>query len=193
MLSRRTEVEMTALLSPPALSAGLLAGADADLDALADRLHDGVLQALVVARYACDAVTRGADPALARDAVQDALVALRREVWLLRPRAEDGLAAALADLSAQLVAAGRPGLALDLDPAAAAALSPARAALAYRLVQAVVADDLLAVRLTAGALVLDACLPDSSTWSLRARALGAELRVTEAHTQLLLPTDEDHP
>ena len=73
----------------------LLAAAERDLDCLADRLHDGALQALVVARYACDAVARGADPALARDAVQDALVTLRREVWLLRPRGDDGLMTAL--------------------------------------------------------------------------------------------------
>ena len=116
--------------------AALLAAADADLDTLGDRLHDGALQELTGARYACDAVARGADPAVARDAVQHALVSLRRELWLLRPRGEHGLAAALSDLSEQLEAAGRPGLRLQADPVGA--LPPASAVMAYRLVQAVI-------------------------------------------------------
>ncbi len=180
----------------PAVTAApaLLAAAEQDLDRLADRLHDGALQALVVARYACDAVARGADPALARDAVQDALVALRREVWLLRPRGDEGLMTALLDLCAQLVAAGKPGLRLHADPAVDVA-SPAVAA-AYRLVQAVAGDTLLDVRLTVDgdrvALVLDAPVPDPATWALRARAVGAELVAGPTSTLLLLPTDEDH-
>lgn len=182
---------MTALrhACPPS---DLLAAADADLDALGDRLHDGVLQQLVAARYACDAVARGADPALAREAVQDALVALRREVWLLRPRGKQGLAAALTDLSAQLVDAGRPGLHVEVDPAAR--LSPAAAGLAYRLVQSLAGGAAFAVRLAAdGALWLDASVPDVDVWSLRVQAVGGELRPTESSTLLLLPTDEDHP
>lgn len=171
----------------------LLGAADADRDALADRLHDGVLQALVAARYACDAVTRGADPVLARDAVQDALVALRREVWLLRPRGGQGLPAALDALSAQLVAAGRPGLHLQLDPCVR--LPAACAAAAYRLVQELAADRPLSVRLTVdgarAALSLDAALPDPGAWALRADALGGELLAGTA-TTLLLPTGEDH-
>ena len=172
----------------------LLTAAEQDLDRLADRLHDGALQALVVARYACDAVARGADPALARDAVQDALVALRREVWLLRPRGDEGLMAALFDLCAQLVAAGNPGLRLHADPAVDVASTAVAAA--YRLVQAVASDALLDVRLTAAggrvALTLDAPVPDPETWALRAQAVGAELVVGPTSTLLLLPTDEDH-
>lgn len=172
----------------------LLGAADADLDALADRLHDGVLQALVAARYACDAVTRGADPVPARNAVQDALVALRREVWLLRPRGRHGLPAALEALSAQRVSAGQPGLRLQLDPAVS--LPPAYAAAAYRLVQDLAGDRVLVVRLTAhgsrAALHLDAPLADPGAWALRADALGGELTAAAATTLLLLPTGEDH-
>lgn len=214
---------MTVLLHPAAPSpscagdepAALLALADADLDALGDRLHDGVLQALVVARYACDAVGRGADPALARDAVQQALVALRREVWHLRPRGELGLPAALADLSAQLEAADRPGLLLDVDPAVAALLAPAGVAAAYRLVQALAGERPLTVHLSRdgdrAVLALGAGLADvdadPAAWRLRARALGGELRTGPARTPaglartpaapdrtlLLLPIPEDHP
>ncbi len=83
----------------------MLALAEADADAAADGLHDGALQALVVARYAADAAVRGGDPAAARDAVQEALVALRRAVWLLRPRGAQGLLEALRQLAAHV--AGR--------------------------------------------------------------------------------------
>lgn len=171
--------------------AALLAAAESDLDALGDRLHDGALQALVVARYACDAVARGADPDAARDAVQAALVALRRELWLLRPRGADDLVAALVALSDQLVAAGGPGLRLHADPAVR--LAPAGAAAAYRLVQSVAGDGLLVVRLTCdGALHLDAPVSDPATWSLRAAAVGAELHAGATSTLLQLPIEEDH-
>lgn len=182
---------MTALLAQATPGATLLAAADADLDALADRLHDGVLQALVVARYACDAVARGADPVLARDAVQDALVALRRQVWLLRPRGEEPLPVALADLSAQLVAAGRPGLRLRLQDAPD--VPPAWAAVAYRLVQDLAEDRLLEVRLDAAGLAVGAAPADPATWALRARAAGAVLHTDDASTSLRLPTEQDHP
>ena len=119
----------------PADPAALLAAAEADADALSDRLHDGALQALVVARYATDAAVRGADPVLARDAVQEALVALRRTVWLLRPRGGDGLGEALTELAKRLVAAGEPVLELAVDGAAADALPAPARALAYRFVQ----------------------------------------------------------
>jgi len=193
----------------PRTPTGVLRLADADLDALADRLHDRALQSLVVARYACDAVTRGADPALARDAVQDALVLLRREVWLLRPRGAQGLRVALDDLSSHLASAGLPGLVLDLADDAVTALGPDAVATAYRLVQAALGarrpDQPLVVRLAhvAGfvALDLDVGAHDAATWSLRARACGGELVRGEHRTRILLPTtssdaprtdDKDH-
>lgn len=182
---------MTLLLSAPA-PAALLAAADDDLDALADRLHDGALQALVVARYACDAVSRGADPTLVRDAVQQALVALRCEVWQLRPRVgPDTLATALVDLSRQLAAGGGAGLRLRLD---AVRLAPEAAAAAYRLVQDLARSrsEALDVRLGAdGVLEVDLPLTDPTAWSLRAAALGAVLDVSTTTTRLRLPTDEE--
>jgi len=170
--------------------AALLAAADADLDALGDRLHDGALQALAGARYACDAVARGADPALARDAVQRALVLLRRELWLLRPRGGDGLAAALSELSQQLVAAGRPGLRVQVDPAVR--LLPLGAVTAYRMVQTVAGLGPLEVALSGdGTLRLDTPVAEPDTWALRAAAVGAELHVTATSTLLMLPIAKD--
>ncbi len=172
----------------------LLEFADADLDALADRLHDGPLQALVAARYACDASVRGAaDPAQARAAVQDALVALRREMWLLRPRGADGLSDALVALSGQRVSAGLPGLSVRLDTGVPAALSPAASAAVYRLVQAVSRNvsTVLPVRLArccaGAALDVGGPLDTVDGWSTRARALGGELVADSACTRLLLP------
>ena len=172
----------------------LLELADAELDALADRLHDGPLQALVAARYACDASVRGAaDPALARAAVQEALVALRREMWLLRPRGAGGLSHALAALSTQRVGAGLPGLSVHLDTGVPDALSPAVGAAAYRLVQAVSRNvsTVLPVRLArccaGAALDVGGPLDPVDGWSVRARALGAELVADSACTRLLLP------
>jgi hypothetical protein len=178
------------------LPAALLRLADADADALGDRLHDGVLQALVVARYATDAVARGADPVVARDAVQDALVALRRTVWQLRPRAASGLSAALEQLSLQQVATGSPALETEVDEALDAALDATVREAAYRLVQAVCrdADQPVGVRLSAraGRAVLDVSgtLPDPAGWSLRARALGGQLVVGSRRCRLVLPLPE---
>lgn len=176
--------------------AALLAAADADADALADRLHDGVLQALVVARYAADLAVRGGDPARARDAVQDALVALRREVWQLRPRPEDDLAAALRALSAQRVAAG--GSPLDLGPVAAARLGPAGTALAYRLVQAACLEPgpvRVALTCSGGTAVLSVTGGSltAAAWDLRARALGGSFEAGAAGrtARLLLPVTAD--
>ena len=186
------------MLETMSREAALLAAADADLDTLGDRLHDGALQELAGARYACDAVARGADPAVARDAVQHALVSLRRELWLLRPRGEHGLAAALSDLSDQLEAAGRPGLRLQADPVGS--LPPSCAVMAYRLVQAVAGQTgqtgqaLLDVRLSrAGVLHLNTPVDDRATWALRAAAVGAELHVTATSTLLQLPIAKDAP
>ncbi len=155
----------------------LLADADAERDALADALHDGPVQVLVAARYACDAALRGGDAGLARDAVQEAVVALRRTMWQLRPRTSS-LPEALAALSDRLVEAGGAALALDVD-AAADLPAPARA-LAYRLVQALALTGPL--RVTAATapdgVVLTlrgAPLPDPDRWGRRCRLLGASL------------------
>ena len=164
----------------PADPAALLAAAEADADALADRLHDGALQALVVARYATDAAVRGADPVLARDAVQEALVALRRTVWLLRPRGGDGLGDALTELSKRLVAAGGPVLELAVDDVAAGELPAPARALAYRFVQDAAGETAAAgatVRLgREGAYaVLSVTGTVAPGWVARAAALGGSL------------------
>ena len=196
------------LLSPPAPPqqrqpaddvpdpADLLAAADAEADALADSLHDGALQALVVARYATDAAVRGGDPALARDAVQEALVSLRRAVWHLRPRGGDDLPAALVELSKRGVAAGSPPLDLSLDPAVAARLSPACRTAAYRYVQAAVHDGCGEVRLAregayAALSVAGAGLAEPAGWAVRAAALGGRLDRSGDPARLLLPLIDD--
>lgn len=176
--------------------ADLLAAADAEADALADRLHDGALQALVVARYATDAAVRGGDPALARDAVQEALVSLRRTVWLLRPRGGDDLPGALTELSKRAVAAGSPALDLVLDEAVAAALPTACRAAAYRYVQAAALAGCGEVRLAreGGYAVLSvagADLPEPAGWAVRAVALGGHLDRSGATPRLLLPLLDD--
>jgi signal transduction histidine kinase len=189
---RRGSAEPT---DPARLGSDLLAAADTEADALADRLHDGALQALVVARYASDAAVRGGDPALARDAVQEALVALRHTVWLLRPRGGDDLPAALAELSKRRVSAGVPALDLDLDPTVAERLAPAARLAAYRFVQATTAETAAAagsVRLRqegayADLSVAGAVLADPSGWAARAAALGGRLDPPGDSARLLLP------
>ena len=172
-------------------AAALLAAADAHADALADRLHDGALQALVVARYAADAAVRGADAALTRDAVQDALVALRRAVWLIRPRGEDGLVTALAQLCAQRVAGGAPPLALVVDEAAADALPPTARAVAYRFVQASSGDAVeIAHDGTDVVVSVPGVVADRAGWAARARALGGRLEADGATTRLVLPVPD---
>lgn len=185
---------------PDELALALLADADADAHALADALHDGPVQDLVVARYAADAAVRANDPADARDAVQSALVALRRALWLLRPRGTSGgeLPAALRALSDQLVSAGRPGLDLHVDRDAAAALPAQAASTAYRLVQSVLGDAPLTVTLrAAGAatvLEVDGGRPlPPGRWKDRARALGAELTTDRGRLRLVLPDPKAAP
>ncbi|TAL19558.1 MAG: hypothetical protein EPN99_10205 [Frankiales bacterium] len=176
--------------------ADLLAAEDAEADALADRLHDGALQALVVARYATDAAVRGADPALARDAVQEALVSLRRSVWLLRPRGGDDLPAALTELSKRAVAAGCPALDLAVDAAVAAQLPAACRTAAYRFVQAASLAGCGEVRLVrdgayAALSVAGADLPQPTGWAVRAAALGGFLDRSGPTPRLLLPLLDD--
>lgn len=177
------------------LPSAVLALAEAQAGAAADALHDGALQALVVARYAADAAVRGGDVAAARDAVQQALVALRRAVWLLRPRGEAGLRLALEQLAAQVEDGGGAPLRLDIDDAAAAvpddALSPAAATAAYRLVQHAAGARPVTVRIRRTAtglrLALDVPVTDPAGEALRARAVGATLLATRDCASLHLP------
>lgn len=167
-------------------------------DHLADALHDGPVQDLVAARYAADLAVRGGDAGPARDAVQRALVALRRTVWQLRPRGADGLVQALQVLSERLVEAGGAPLGLDLDRSADR-LAPGAATAAYAVVQSAAArPGTLAVRLSAvsgderrvrlsitGDLPAD--LPDVARWSRTATAVGGGLRVLDGRVELILP------
>lgn len=182
-------------IEPAEVAADLVAAADGDADEAADLLHDGPVQALVVARYAADAAARGGDPAAARDAVQTALVELRRALWHLRPRA-GGLTAVLGLLSARLEEAGRPALGVVLDEPTAAALPGAVTSTAYRLVQAVALPGdappvRVALRREGPEVVLDvdggAPLASPQRWAARARALGASLTCRPGHLRLVLP------
>ncbi len=171
----------------------LVQQAEAELDGLADALHDGPVQALVVARYAADGAVRGGDPGLARDAVQAALLALRRTLWHLRPRGGQGLGPALTALSGRLEEAGEPPLRTVCDPDVA--LSTAAAMTAYRLVQSVALRSTVAVHVTvrrqAGRVVLTidgGPVPaDRDRWSSRVCAVGGDLHCSPGRLRLSLP------
>ena len=191
------------------LPLALLSAADADADEAADALHDGPVQALVVARLVADAAVRGGDAVAARDSVQSALQSLRRHLWFLRPRGADGgLGPALVQLSDRLVEAGRPALLLDVDPAAASRLTPGAASVAYRLVQATAASadqapSGVAVRRLGSAVELRLDPPGPlafpERWTARARAVGGSLTTTSAGSVVLSvpgrtspgPSDDD--
>lgn len=184
--------------------ADLVAAADAEADAAADLLHDGPVQALVVAHYAAEAAARGGDPAAAREAVQAALVELRRSLWHLRPRGQGdgGLSGALALLSARLEEAGRPALGYVLDELLAAALPAPVLSTAYRLVQAVAVPPggepvRVTLRREGATVVLDVeggtALPDVPRWASKARALGGSLTATGARVRLAVPQSIPHP
>ncbi|MDX6197375.1 MAG: hypothetical protein QOJ79_526 [Actinomycetota bacterium] len=188
----------TARALPAQTAADLVAAADGEADAAADLLHDGPVQALVVAHYAAEAAVRGGDPAAAREAVQSALVELRRSLWHLRPRGagEGGLPAALGLLSARLEEAGRPALGFVLDELVAAALPSAVASTAYRLVQAIALPQdagpvRVALRREGSTVVFDieggAPLDDQQRWAGKARALGGSLTSTGGRTRLTIP------
>jgi hypothetical protein len=191
-----------ALSSAP--TGDLLLLSEEDRDDLADDLHDGPVQQLVFARYAADAAVRGGDARDARDAVQGALVAMRRTMWHLRPRGAD-LATALDELSTRLAEAGQRMLAVTVFPGGEA-LTPAGTALAYRLVQSVAlvgspAEDPLTVTVRpaedqAPSIVVSLSAPTASTlrldrWDRRARALGGRLDCSGSadvtHLHLYLP------
>jgi signal transduction histidine kinase len=188
----------TTKAAPVDAAAELVAAADAEAVAAAVLLHDGPVQALVVAHYAAEAAARGGDPGAAREAVQAALVELRRSLWHLRPRGpgEGGLPGALALLSGRLEEAGRPPLGFVLDELVAAALPSAVASTAYRLVQAVALPEgadpgRVALRREGATVVLDleggAPLADADRWANKARALGGTLTSSGARTRLAIP------
>lgn len=178
-----------------ALSPAAVEEVEDDRDALADALHDGPFQSLVVARYASDAAVRGGDVAAARDAVQVALVEARRFLWQLRPRGSSGLVEAIDQLSTYLVEAGGSPLGLVGDVEAAARLRGPAGVTAYRLVQAVAKPGAPAVRVTLrtdkGRLVVDidggVPLTSPERWQRRAQALGGELQTTTSRIRLVLP------
>lgn len=171
---------------------------ESEHDALADALHDGPVQSLVVARYASDAAVRGGDAAAARDAVQHALVDVRRFLWHLRPRGSNGLVGALEQLSHQLVEAGGEPIGLLGEVEVAALLRGAPAVLTYRLVQALAGPQNPPVRVllrTEGNTLLvdidtSGELPAPDRWERRTRALGGELTTTAGRIRLALPHPE---
>jgi signal transduction histidine kinase len=178
-----------------ALAPAAVEDLEADREALADALHDGPVQSLVVARYAADAAARGGDAGLARDALQSALVELRRFLWHVRPRGSAGFVEALDQLSAQLTEAGGPPVGLVGDVEAAAALRGAAGVTAYRLVQAVARPDAGAVRVAlrreGARLVVDveggAAPTSPEPLARRAQALGGDLQLSAGRARLVLP------
>lgn len=157
------------------------------MDELADVLHDGPMQSLMVARYAADAVVRGGDPVAARDALQDAVVEMRQLVWRLRPRGADGLQAALRQLADSRIRDGLEPLVLDL-PSAGADVEPVTAALAYRLVQESSAREVRVSLQPEGVCVEIKGVPSSvPRWKRRAEAVGCRLTASAEQCRLLLP------
>lgn len=190
--------------APPFAAEDLLLDAEADRDAVADELHDGTAQALLVARYAVDTAARVPTDtptglADARAAVQEGLVALRCAIWWQRTRSGDGLLAALAALTQRCPPAGQPRLSVEVAAGAEmlGRLSPAAVAAAYRLVQAVLrtSEETVCVTLrgTAASVLLEitgADLQDTvlaARWRRRARILGGWLDSSSVRLRLTLP------
>ena len=169
--------------------------AEVDAGRLADELHNGLMQSLVVIRHAVARRPAGGSAEGlpdADDAVREALAETRRTVWHLRPRvtSDIGVGAALDDLAARLRADADFDLAHDASRVPAD-LSVARAVVVYRAVQelalAVVAvgasrlvvdvtddaDGTLVLR-HEGSAEVDAALAQSS-WRARGAALGVRV------------------
>jgi len=182
-----------------ALAPALQDDGEQALDDLADALHDGPVQSLVVARYASDAAARGGDPAAARDAVQAALVEARRFLWRVRPRGSAGLVDALDQLSTHLVEVGGQPLVVLGDVEVAAALRGPYGVLAFRLVQAAAEGTTSSVRVLlrvdSGALSVDVDgggePPTLDRWRRRAQALGGTLTTSQGRLRLVLPRPSD--
>jgi signal transduction histidine kinase len=175
--------------TPAVTRAEALAEVEAERAALAQVIHDDVLQTLVMARWAAD---RSGDTVV-RDNVRAAITEAREALWALRPRTTDGeLGAALYGLADHVApdrvvvvrADGVPG---RLDPCAAT--------LAYRVVQAAVAACSgrtvdVTVEVRGGVLEIAVCddgpaydaavdAPDSelTRWLARAGSVGGTARV----------------
>lgn len=197
-------------VGPTATAAALLlADAEAERDDLADALHDGPIQELVAARWAADAAAHSGDVTHVRQAVQTALVALRRTMWQLRPRGAEGLLGALDALSTRLVETGGQPLQLQVAPDADV-LSPAAAVVVYRLVQSAtstsdtpdvgpVTVDLRRVTAAGGlevvVLTVDGgrALRDAGRWRRTAAALGGDLLAGLDRLRLTLPISRSAP
>ena len=141
LVAARADVD--ALADP--LSADPVVAAEQARDRLADDLHGGLLQSLVVVRHAlargatapvASGARGGADLPTADEALADCLAEARALVWHLRPRTLDGgIAHALDELAHRLDSDGGPRLVPDASDAPE--LSVPQATVVYRLVQAV--------------------------------------------------------
>jgi hypothetical protein len=171
---------------------------EADYASLAGRLHDGPIQTLLAARLAAELAARSGGDDLADVAVlvTTALRELRRVMWELRPRTGEGLGAALEQLAAHDAAGPAPRLFdVTVDREAASRLSPAAAAIGYRLTQTVLRGATSALRVTVrpgttGTAVrlqitgADADIPDVDRWQRRAALAGGRLRVERGSVDL---------
>ena len=179
-------------------AASLLEGLEQERGELADALHDGPVQALVAARWAADAAVRGGSPLPVRDAVQGALVDVRRALWHLRPRGSAGLGPALLALAERVGEAGGPVPVVLGADGAAGDVDGTPAATAYRLVQAVAQPGCVPARIclerSQGHLVVQlsggCALAHHDRWTERARALGGDLTTRAGHLRLDLPVPE---
>lgn len=118
--------------------------AESAADVLADQLHRGLLQSLVVALHSLSWQGAGGQPSApeglptADAALRQCLAEARSQVWHLRPRVAEpaDLAGAVADLADRVLADGGPTLLWTC----VAEPTLAQAVVAYRLVQAAALD-----------------------------------------------------
>ncbi|HVF18644.1 MAG TPA: histidine kinase [Mycobacteriales bacterium] len=165
---------------------------------LADQLHSGVMQSLVVIRHS---LARGAvgepdaKPGLptADEAVAQCLAETRNLVWHLRPRTLDApLPHALEELAHRLSSDGGACLVVDTD--AVITISDVHAALVYRVVQSVAtltsggaalavrvsADDAQAAVTLIGASAGVADDAEVAEWFARASAYGVAVELVSS-------------
>lgn len=201
----------------------LVADEAARLEEIADQLHDGPVQDLVAARFGTEMLVRSAatdgidaeDGKAVHSAVSAGLLALRRLMWDLRPRAVgSGLVPALEALRDRLGDSGDIRLDVCLDAGTGSAelvsgLTPTSIETAYRYVQAVLRSTAVAQREAPGAIrtvrvelrrTSDAVhlrisavdLPDHAPWRSRAQAVGGSLDLQPHGSVLRLPEMTTH-